>query len=113
MGSEMCIRDSVFNSMIGCDVKAVYDADGIKYEALNTVDMATGFQILAILDGPSSTECAEKLWLWWVLWAGPPKTIVSDLGTSFRTAFTMMVERYGANSRVAPIESPWQIGMVE
>ena len=39
--------------------------------------------------------------------------IVSDLGTSFRTAFIMMVERYGASSRTAPIESPWQIGMVE
>jgi len=89
--------------MIGCDVKAAYDADGIKFEALNIVDMATGFQILAILDGPSATECAEKLWLWWASWAGPPKTIVSDLGTSFRTAFTIMVERYGANSRVAPI----------
>ena len=42
---------------------------------------------------------------------------VSDLGTSFRTAFRtafiMMVERYGASSRTAPIESPWQIGMVE
>ena len=99
--------------MIGCDVKAIYDADGTKFEALNIVDLATGFQILAVLDGPSSTECAEKLWLWWVLWAGPPKTIVSDLGTSFRTAFQMMAERYGASSRTAPIESPWQIGMVE
>ena len=38
---------------------------------------------------------------------------MSDLGTSFRTAFVMMVERYGACSRVAPIEAPWQIGMVE
>ena len=101
-------RPQSFNSLIGCDVKAVYDIDGVKYEALNIVDMATGFQILAILDGPSASECAEKLWLWWVLWAGPPKSIVSDLGTSFRTAFVMMVERYGASSRVAPIEAPWR-----
>ena len=93
-------RPNTFNSMFGCDVKAIYDANGLKFEALNVVDL------------PSSTECAEKLWLWLVLWAGPPKTIVSDLGTSFRTAFQMMVERYGASSRTAPIESPWQIGMV-
>ena len=106
-------RPNTFNSMIGCDVKAIYDANGLNFEALNIVDLATGFQILAILDGPSSTECTEKLWLWWMLWAGPPKTIVSDLGTSFRTAFQMMVERYGASSRAAPIESPWHIGMVE
>ena len=99
--------------MIGCDVKAIYDANGLKFEALNIVDLATGFQILAVLDGSSSTTCAEKLWLWWVLWAGPPQTIVSDLGTSFRMASQMMVERYGASSRTAPIESPWQIGMVE
>ena len=51
----------MFNSMIGCDVKAIYDANGLKFEALNIVDLATGFQILAVLDGPSSTECAEKL----------------------------------------------------
>ena len=25
----------------------------------------------------------------------------------------MMIERYGASSRTAPIESPWQVGMVE
>ena len=106
-------RPNTFKSMIGCDVKAIYDANGLKFEALNIVDLATGFQILAALDGPSSTECAEKLWLWWVLWAGPPKTIVSDLGASFRTAFQMMVERYGASSCTAPIESPWQISMVE
>ena len=106
-------RPNTFNSMIGCDVKAIYDANGLKLEAPNIVDLATGFQILAVLDGPSSTECAEKLWLWWVLWAGPPKTIVSDLGMSFRTAFQMMVERYGASNRTTPIESPWQIGMVE
>ena len=99
--------------MIGCDVKAIYDVNGLKFEALNIVDLATGFQILAVLEGPSSTGCAKKLWLWWVLWAGPPKTIVSDLGTSFRTAFQMMVERHGASSRTAPIESSWQIGMVE
>ena len=91
-------RPNTFNSMIGCDVKAIYDANGLKLEAPNIVDLATGFQILAVLDGPSSTECAEKLWLWWVLWAGPPKTIVSDLGTSFRTAFQMMVERYGTST---------------
>ena len=43
----------------------------------------------------------------------PLKTIASDLGTCFRTAFQMMVERCEASSRKAPIESPWQIGMVE
>ena len=30
--------------MVGCDVKAIYDADGVKYDALNIVDMATGFR---------------------------------------------------------------------
>ena len=43
---------------------------------------------------------------------GPPKTIVSDLDTFFRTAFQIMVDRYIANSRTALIESSKQIGMV-
>ena len=106
-------RSNTFNSMTSCDVKAIYDANGLKFKALNIVNLATRFQILAVLDGSSSTERAKKLWLWWVLWAGPPKTIVSDIGTSFRTAFQMMVERYGASSRTAPIKSPWRIRMVE
>ena len=49
--------------MIGCDVKAIYDANGLKFDALNIVDLATGFQILAVYDGSSSTECVERLWL--------------------------------------------------
>ena len=37
-------RPSTLNSMIGCDVKAIYDANGLKFDALNIVDLATGFR---------------------------------------------------------------------
>ena len=45
-------RPSTVNSMIGCDVTVIYDASGLKFDALNIVDPATGFQIPAVLDGP-------------------------------------------------------------
>ena len=32
-------------------------------------------------------HCAEKFWLWWVVCAGPPKTLVTNMGTSFPAAF--------------------------
>ena len=35
--------------MIGCDVTVIYDANGLKFDALNIVDPATGFQIPAVL----------------------------------------------------------------
>ena len=37
-------RPNTLNSMIGCDVKAIYDANGLKFDALNIVDLATGFR---------------------------------------------------------------------
>mgnify|MGYP002809561038 CR=1 FL=1 len=37
-------RPNTFTSMIGCEVKAIYDANGLKFDALNIVDLATGFR---------------------------------------------------------------------
>ena len=106
-------RPRTFNLVVGCDMKVVHDAKGDIFYTLNIVDLCTTFQVLAMLDGCSAEECAEKFWLWWVVWAGPPKTMVTDMGTSFLAAFLTLAERYSATSRVIPTEAPWQIGMVE
>ena len=98
---------------VGCDLKPIYDADGNQYHALNILDFATTFQVLALLDNCSAAECAEKFWLWWVIWAGPPRTLVTDMGSSFLAAFVTLAERYSATSRVVPTEAPWQVGMIE
>ena len=45
-------RPNTLNSMIGCDVTVIYDTNGLKFDAPNIVDPATGFQIPAVLDGP-------------------------------------------------------------
>ena len=66
-----------------------------------------------MLGGCSAEECVEKFWLWWVVWAGPPKTLVTDMGTSFLAAFPTLAERYSATSKVVPTEAPWQVGMIE
>ena len=79
--------------MVGCDMKVVHDRQGQQYYALNIVDFATTFQVMAMLDGCSDEGCAEKFWLW-VVWAGPPKTLVMDMGTSFLAAFFALAERY-------------------
>ena len=73
-------RPRTFNLMVGCDMKVVHDHQGQQYYALNIVDFATTFQVMAMLDGCSAEECAEKFWLWWVVWAGPPKTLVREHG---------------------------------
>ena len=106
-------RPRTFNLMVGCDMKVVHDHQGRQYYALNIVDFATTFQVMAMLDGCSAEECAEKFWLWWVVWAGPPKTLVTDMGTSFLAAFLTLAERYSATSKVVPTEAPWQVGMIE
>ncbi len=77
------------------------------------MDYATTFQIVALLEGCSAEGCSERFWMWWIIWAGPPKVLVTDMGTSFLAAFVSLAERYGATSRVVPTEAPWQVGMVE
>ena len=106
-------RPRTFNMTVGCDLKPIHDADGNQYHALNILDFATTFQVLALLDNCSAAECAEKFWLWWVIWAGPPRTLVTDMGSSFLAAFVTLAERYSATSRVVPTEAPWQVGMIE
>ena len=106
-------RPRTFNLMVGCDMKTVHDHQGNQFHTLNIIDFATTFQVLAMLEGCSAEECAEKFWLWWVVWAGPPKTLVTDMGTSFLAAFITLAERYSATSKVIPTEAPWQVGMIE
>ena len=65
------------------------------------------------MDGCSAEECAEKFRLWWVVWTGPPKTLVVDMGTSFLAAFLTLAERYSATPKVVPTEAPRQVGMIE
>ena len=55
-------RPNTLNSMIGCDVTVIYDANGLKFDALNIVDPATGFQILAVLDGPRCWRAPALSW---------------------------------------------------
>ena len=55
-------RPNTLNSMIGCDVTVIYDANGLKFDALNIVDPATGFQILAVLDGPRCWRAPAPSW---------------------------------------------------
>ena len=106
-------RPCTFNLRIGCDIKVMQYHQGQQNYALNTVDFATTFQVMARLDGCSAEKCAEKLWLSRVVWAKPPKTLVTDIGTSFLAAFLTLAERYSATSRVVSTETPWQVGMIE
>ena len=55
-------RPNTFTSMMGCEVQAIYDANGLKFDALDIVDLATGFQILAVLDGPRCWRAPALSW---------------------------------------------------
>ena len=55
-------RPNTFTSMIGCEVKAIYDANGLKFDALNIVDLATGFLIPDVLDDPRCRRAPALSW---------------------------------------------------
>ena len=56
------VPTNTFTSMIGCEVKAIYDANGLKFDAFNIVDLATGFLIPAVLDDPRCRRAPALSW---------------------------------------------------
>ena len=74
-------RPCTFNLMVGCDMEGCMGHQSHQNLTINIFDFATTCQVMAILGGCSSEECAEKFWLWWVVWARPPKTLMDNLNT--------------------------------
>lgn len=106
-------RPKDFNAVVGVDLKPVWDSAGTRYEALNMLDLATGYQVFGLMRGASASSAVECFQLWWSSWAGPPSKVVFGMDTAFQACFTDLTDRYAAPTMVVPVEAPWQLGMVE
>ena len=93
------------------------DVDGVRYTAVNMVDMGTSFQQVALIKSgggnPSARQCLNAFMERWVSWAGHPQQVVVDRGTRFKGEFAQYMAQHGIHLRNAPLESPQTIGKVE
>ena len=101
-------RARAFWDVVHGDLVQIPDATGQKYWLLNLCDAAFGFQICGRVRDKTSAAAIETYTTMWLNWAGPPVTMVLDLGPEFASEeFTNFVE---SQSRVhhVPVEAPWQ-----
>ena len=80
---------------------------------LNILDLATTFNIGAIIKDKQPKTIREAFKTHWLNWASIPTKIVIDQGTEYYKHFEEMLNDLGIQSRLAPVEAPWQQGMVQ
>ena len=107
----------VFNFCLGMDVSYLHDSAGVVYQLLNIVDLGTTFQMeIVVGEGtgvPRSAHLLDTVMARWVSWAGYPKRIVLDRGTSTKGVFNSELSKAGVHLSTIGLEAPYQIGRVE
>ena len=102
----------------GIDVLEILDADGAKYQVLNTICFGTCFFLLAevVRSGPgqpTSARCLEAIKKRWISWAGNPNTVQSDRGLRNGGILAQYMSSQAIQVYHAPLETPGAIGRVE
>ena len=100
--------------MVHVELVDVGPACGFTAWALHIVDAASRFHAVRLLDNKSSAAVIDALEDIWLSWAGPPVTMVVDVGPEFVSdEFADWQETHGIAPYVIPIEAPHQNGAVE
>ena len=105
-----------FNYALGIDVE-ILDADGAKYQVLNTICLGICFQLAEIVRSgpgqPTSARCFVAIKKRWISWAGNPNTMQCDRGLHNRGILAQYMSSQGIQVYHAPLETPQAIGRVE
>ena len=80
--------------VLGMDVLEVMHSNKQRYQCVNMLDMASGFQQLEVLRpvadaGPPTAELCLEAWQCWIPWLGLPRTIMADRETHYRGMFSL------------------------
>ena len=106
-------RARAFNDVVHGDLIKVSDVANASYWLLNLVDAASGLQVCKRVADKTSYEVFKAYELF-TNWAGPPVTLVLDLGPEFSSEeFTKNAESLGSRVYHTPVEAPWQNGVAE
>jgi len=95
----MPYRPTRFNAVVGMDLKEVHDTNGKSFYCLNTLDLATSFNIFVLLPNTAASEVAAAYKWAWLNWAGIPDKIVTDKGREFFGDFQEVQAMLGVNSK--------------
>ena len=73
-----------FGDTVAIDLFSLADCFGQTQQFLNSVDLASAFQIVVPVDSKHPSHVYEKLFDYWIVWAGPPDRLVCDNGGEFK-----------------------------
>ena len=103
-----------FGDVVHIDLFQVEAITGSKHWALNVVDAASKFQVCAIVPRKTTAAVTEAMDQCWMTWAGPPSTIVADMGPEFVSEeFGAYCEGMGIHLHNVAVEAPHQNGIAE
>ena len=101
------------NDLVGIDTVHLRDHNNKAIPAINVVDWNnTHFQLVI----PLAAETAEEVrmaYRQWVRFFGPPRRLMIDLGTEYKSSFRLQCERDGTEVVPSSLEAPHQRGLTE
>ena len=100
------------NDLVGIDTVHLRDHNNKAIPAINVVDWNTHFQLVI----PLAAETAEEVrmaYRQWVRFFGPPRRLMIDLGTEYKSSFRRQCERDGTEVVPSSLEAPYQRGLTE
>ena len=100
------------NDLVGIDTVHLCDHQNQAIPALNMIDWSTHFQLVIPMAAETAKE-ARKAYRQWVRFFGPPRKLLLDLGTEFKSDFRRMAEADGSEVLPSSLEAPTQRGLTE
>jgi len=95
-----------FGDCVALDLFELADYNGYRQLFLNCVDLATRFQIVAAVESRSPSVVFHGFMQNWCRWAGPPNSVLTDLGGEFMREFGQEIELMGTRFRgVSPTQN--------
>ena len=102
-----------FNALVGMDMVSWTNALGTPFEFLHVIDEGTLFHVARSCgqDAPTQLQTFEEMWM---LWAGPPKAMYVDPGSSFASEFWLnAMQSHDIRLNMTAVDSHWQLGRTE
>ena len=103
-----------FNDLVLIDGIDWTNQLGTKYHFVHVLDVGTNFHIAFVTTDRTTSTIIEQFQNHWILWAGPPKTIMTDSAGEFCSdEFGRFLQSHDIRSIVVPADAHWQLGRCE
>ena len=107
------MRPTVFNELLGIDLKYCKDVKGQLFVALSIIDLATNYHRAVLLRNRHPEHVAKKFLNHWISIFGTPVEITLDQGGEWEAEFLMMLEQHSVATRFTGSHAAWQLGHAE